>query len=31
VPEGLTGQFDLRLKYDVKPFDLKVNKITLSL
>jgi len=31
VPEGLSGEFDLRLKYDAKPFDIKVNEAKLTL
>jgi hypothetical protein len=31
VPKGLSGEFDLRLKYDAKPFDLKVSDAKLSL
>jgi hypothetical protein len=31
VPEGLTGQFDLRLKYDAAPFEVKVTETKLSL
>jgi hypothetical protein len=31
VPEGLTGRFDLRLKYDIKPFDLEVAEGEMSL
>jgi len=31
VPKNLTGQFDLRLKYDVAPFDVKTTVSKLSL
>jgi len=31
VPEGLTGRFDLRLKYDIKPFEFEVNEMAVSL
>jgi len=27
----LTGRFDLRLKYDIKPFDLEVDEAGISL
>jgi hypothetical protein len=31
VPEGLTGRFALRLKYDIKPFHLEVDEAEISL
>jgi len=31
VPATLKGRFDLRLKYDPKPFEMKMNPATLTL
>jgi len=31
VPKGLTGEFDLRLKYDAKPFEIKTTAAKLKL
>jgi len=31
VPADLKGDFALRLKYDIKPFELKIDKTTLTL
>jgi len=31
VPADLKGDFNLRLKYDIKPFQLKTEKTTLTL
>jgi len=31
VPKDLKGEFVLRLKYDIKPFELKAKNATLTL
>jgi len=31
VPEGLSGEYNLRLKYDVKPFAVEASEAKISL
>jgi len=31
VPENTKGQFDIRIKYDTKPFESKINAAKLTL